>query len=81
MTFTVISSITLMLGGAPNTISEDFSVTTTGEDFVWQCPAMIATDGEYYEMFYTIISASVYVEYLGLPFGPVDVTEIGRAHV
>ena len=76
MTFTVISSITLMLGGAPNTISEDFSVTTTGGDFVWQCPAMIATDGEHYEMFYTIISASVYVEYLGLPFGPVDVTDM-----
>jgi len=76
MTFTVISSISLMLGGAPNTISEDFSVTTSGENLLWECPAIIATDGDHYEMFYTIISASVYVEYLGLPFGPVDVTDM-----
>ena len=60
----------------PNSISEDFSVTTSGDDILWECPALIATSGEYYEMFYRITSASVWVEYIGIPFGPVDVTDM-----
>jgi len=76
MVIATFSIISLMGTGVPNSISEDFLITTSGDDILWECPALIATDGEYYEMFYTINSASVWVEYIGIPYGPVDVTDM-----
>jgi hypothetical protein len=70
----ILSSATLV--GRGDGIDWDFSITTSGEDIYEVCPENIATDGEYYEMFYTIVSASVMVEYIGLTFGPVDVTDM-----
>jgi hypothetical protein len=77
MSFTMVPMLAMLLiGGAPPSISEDFSITTSGEDILWECPSMIATDGTFYEMLYTIQSANVLVSFGGFEFGPYDVTEM-----
>jgi hypothetical protein len=77
MSFTSILLLgSTLLAGRSIGINEDFSVTTSGEDILWTCSEVLHTEGEYYEMFYTIINASVMVQYIGLTFGPIDVTDM-----
>jgi hypothetical protein len=57
-------------------VNFDFSVYSSGDDVVWVGPDYLTTDGDYYEMVYTVISASVIVEYIGIEFGPIDVTDM-----
>ena len=71
----VILSSAAMIGRGGG-INSDFSITTSGEDILWTGPDLLPTDGEYYEMLYTITSASVMVEYIGIDFGPIDVTDM-----
>ena len=65
-----------MLGGRGAGVNWDFAVSTSGENILWIGPSPLATDGEYYEMLYTIQSATVMVEFEGIPFGPIDVTDM-----
>lgn len=77
MTLPTIQLLTLaFLGGAPDSINEDFTVSTTGQNILWECPSSIATDGAFYEMLYTVNSAMVLVSYAGFVFGPYDVTDM-----
>ena len=77
MSITLLPTIgLLLLGGVPHAISEDFSITTSGESILWECPSMIAADLEHYEMLYTVNSALVLVSYGGFEFGPIDVTDM-----
>ena len=64
------------LGGAPDSINENFSITTAGQSILWESPSIIAADGSHYEMLYTINSALVLVSYGGFEFGPYDVTDM-----
>ena len=73
---TVVLLGSLTLGGVPDSVNWDFSVTTVGENIYWQGSTPIANDGEYYEMLYTVNSATVYVSYAGFVFGPYDVTDM-----
>jgi hypothetical protein len=66
----------MLISGTPDSISEDFSITTSGENILWESPSLIANDLEHYEMLYTVNSASVYVSYGGFDFGPFDVTDM-----
>jgi hypothetical protein len=75
MSLTTIALVSSMALGA-DTVIWDFSITTSGENILWTGPDLIATDGEYYEMLYTVNSATVKVEYLGITFGPIDVTDM-----
>jgi len=77
----MVDTSILLLGSALLTgsgvgINENFTVTTSGADILWTSPSLLHTDGEYYETFYTINSATVMVEYIGLTFGPIDVTDM-----
>ncbi len=77
MSFTLIPTLgLLLLGGASDSISEDFSITTSGQNILWDCPSVITTGGSFYEMLYTVNSASVIVSYGGFEFGPYDVTDM-----
>jgi len=49
-------------------------VSTSGEDIYWQSPGSVRVDGETYVSTFTIQSVSVNVSYLGIEFGPFDVT-------
>ena len=66
----------LFLAGPLPSISEDFSITTSGQNILWECPTVIQTDGTFYEMLYTVNSATVMVSYGGFGFGPYDVTDM-----
>jgi hypothetical protein len=70
----VLSSAVVVSSGAG--ADWDFSITSEGEDQLWTAPELLATDGEWYEMFYTVASATVMVEYIGIAFGPIDVTDM-----
>ena len=49
-------------------------VSTSGQDIYWQSPDSLRVDGETYVSTFTIQSVSVNVSYLGIGFGPIDVT-------
>ncbi|MBM43696.1 MAG: hypothetical protein CMJ36_01595, partial [Phycisphaerae bacterium] len=49
-------------------------VSTSGQDIYWQSPDSLRADGETYVSTFTIQSVSVNVSYLGIGFGPIDVT-------
>ncbi len=55
-------------------INWDFAISTSGENVLWTGPSLLDTGGQYYEMLYTVQSAFVNVEYVGIEFGPIDVT-------
>jgi hypothetical protein len=77
MSFTTIPTLGMLLvGWVPPSINEDFTVTTSGQNIVWECPSLIDTDGSFYEMLYTVLSANVIVSYAGFEFGPYDVTDM-----
>lgn len=60
----------------PDSGSWTFSSTSRGENFSWTSPAPIRADGGHYEMLFTVNSANVMVSYIGIPFGPIDVTDM-----
>ncbi len=62
--------------GRGSGFNEDFSITTEGEDIFWTGTNLLPTDGEHYEMLYTVNSAYVKVTYVGITFGPIDVTDM-----
>jgi hypothetical protein len=70
----VLSTVTLI--GRGGGINNDFSITTSGQNILWTSPDLLATDGDWYEMYYTVTSAFVMVEYIGITFGPIDVTDM-----
>ena len=53
--------------------SVDFS--TTGQDVNWVSPDGVRTDGGTYDVRFEIESIDVVVSYIGLEFGPIDVTD------
>ncbi|MBT4529751.1 MAG: hypothetical protein HOC27_00970 [Phycisphaerae bacterium] len=73
-TIVVLSSVSLV--GRGSGFNENFSITTSGENILWNGSMPLATDGEFYEMLYTVTSAFVMVEYIGIGFGPIDVTDM-----
>ncbi len=70
----ILSSV--VMAGRGTGVNCDFSITTSGESFLWTGADLLHIDGEYYEMLYTVNSAYVDVEYLGITFGPIEVTDM-----
>ena len=52
-----------------------FDETTTGEDILWTSPTAVDPDAPLYHAEYEITLVEIYVEWLGIPFGPIDVTD------
>lgn len=52
-----------------------FDETTTGEDISWVSPTGINPNAPLYEAEYIITLVEIHVEWLGIPFGPIDVTD------
>jgi hypothetical protein len=73
-------SIILLSGsalfGPPDQDIWSFAASSSGENYIWMSPTPIAADGGHYEMLYTISAATVMVEYVGITFGPIDVTDM-----
>jgi len=65
-----------LLVGPPDHVSWSFSQTSSGQNVSWTSPSAIQADGEHYELLYTVDEASVLVTYLGITFGPIDVTDL-----
>ncbi len=53
--------------------SVDFS--TTGQPISWTSPDGVRTDGQTYDVRFEIESIGVVVSYIGIEFGPIDVTD------
>ncbi len=52
-----------------------FDETTTGQDILWTSPTAVDPDAPLYHAEYEITLVEIYVEWLGIPFGPFDVTD------
>ena len=52
----------------------EYSVTTAGEDVVWTSPTNVNPKGEHYEMLFHVESAYALVSFIGIEFGPIDIT-------
>ena len=52
-----------------------FDVATTGQDILWTSPAAVDPDATLYSAEYEITLVEIHVEWLGIPFGPINVTE------
>jgi hypothetical protein len=66
----------LCLFGPPDQGSWEFIASSSGENYIWVSPKPIAADGQFYEMLYTVQSATVMVSYIGINFGPIDVMDM-----
>lgn len=53
-----------------------YTVSSSGENQTWIAPSAMRTDGQHYEMRYTITGATVMVSYIGIDFGPIDVMDM-----
>ncbi len=69
---TCLMSLVLAAG---DTTSWSLSLATAGEDVSWQSPTAVRTDAETYNTEFVLTSVSVVVSYLGIEFGPIDVTD------
>lgn len=70
----ILSSV--VMAGRGTGVNWDFSITTSGENILWTGADLLPIDGEYYEMLYTVNSAYVDVVYIGITFGPIEVTDM-----
>ncbi len=52
-----------------------FDETTTGQDILWTSPTAVYPDAPLYHAEYEITLLEIHVEWLGIPFGPFDVTD------
>jgi hypothetical protein len=52
-----------------------FDLATTGQDVFYTSPTMVRPDAQTYLSRYTIDTVEVKVRYLGIEFGPIDVTD------
>jgi hypothetical protein len=58
-----------------DTTTWDFDLTTHGEDVLWTTPTAVCTVADQYDTSYQITLVEVEVSYLGITFGPFDVTD------
>ncbi len=52
-----------------------FDETTTGQDILWTSPTAVDPEAPLYHAEYEITLVEIHVEWLGIPFGPFDVTD------
>ena len=64
---------TAFAGADVGSWSVDFS--TSGQDVNWVSPDGVRTDGQTYDVRFEIESIGVVVSYIGIEFGPIDVTD------
>lgn len=52
-----------------------FDESTEGEDVYWTSPTAVRTDAAAYDWYFELQLVEVWVEYLGITFGPIDITD------
>jgi hypothetical protein len=62
------------LAAANDIVQWQFDERTTGQDVFWTSPDAIRTDAAAYDWYFELQTVEVWVSYLGLQFGPIDVT-------
>lgn len=74
------ATITCLIGsffiGPPDGDVWQLTATSSGEDVVWNSPTSIASDGDFYEMNFHVVEATVMVSYIGIDFGPISVLDM-----
>jgi hypothetical protein len=53
----------------------DFDLQTYGQDVFWASPTAVCTIADEYDCFYEVTLVEIEVSYLGIPFGPFDITD------
>ncbi len=71
----VILGLSGGLAAGSGTQSWTFDETTEGEDVFWTSPTAVDPDAALYDAFYEVQLVEVMVEWQGIPYGPVDVTD------
>ena len=71
----IVLFTTHAMAGAPDLASWSVDLSTTGQNVIWTSPDEIRTDAEIYDVTFQLDSIDVTVSYLGIPFGPIDVTD------
>lgn len=67
--------LSLATAAAAGTTTWDFDLETSGEDVFYTSPTAVCNTAPQYDAAYEITLVEVMVSYLGIPFGPFDVTE------
>lgn len=71
----ILGSLLLIASPAgADTATWDFDLQTAGEDVFWTSSTAVCTTAPQYDTVYEITLVEVMVSYLGIPFGPFDVT-------
>jgi len=70
-------ALLVLFAGAARADTEtwDFDLQTSGEDVFWTSPTAVCNVAPEYDAAYEITLVEVTVSYLGIPFGPFDVTD------
>lgn len=66
----------LVVMGPQDHVTWPFTITSAGEDASWTSPSQVNPKGGFYEMLYIVESAQVMVSYIGIDFGPIDITDM-----
>jgi hypothetical protein len=60
---------------ANDSVTWTFDKSTEGEDVFWLSSTAIRTDAAGYDWYFELQKVEVWVEYLGITFGPIDITD------
>jgi hypothetical protein len=73
----VMLALFLLLANAASADTEiwDFDLETSGEDVFWTSPTAACNVAPLYDAAYEVTLVEVTVSYLGIPFGPFDITD------
>lgn len=72
----VLLSCVLLCGSvAGQSQAWNFDETTTGQDVSWTSPTSVQPDAAAFDATFTLQTIEVTVSFIGLPFGPFDVTD------
>ncbi len=59
---------------ADDTVHWEFDERTAGEDVFWNSPTALRSDAAAYDWHFELQKVEVWVKYIGITFGPIDVT-------
>ncbi len=65
---------TVIASGA-DPVTWSYDIQTAGQDVTWASPTAVTPNAPVYDGTVTIDQVQVWVEYSGIPFGPIDVTD------
>jgi hypothetical protein len=75
MAAVIAASLLVPMAAIADTTHWDFDLETEGQDVFWTSSTAVPNDMPVYDATYLITLVEVMVSYLGIPFGPFDVTD------